>query len=425
MKILVLNAGSSSLKYKLFDSSLRGGAVAGEGLPREVASASDMDALAHGIVERIGTDAPRLVREDAYGSRAQHVAADSCAEALDIVLELLVGEDAPLSSLDEIEAVGHRVAHGGDEFNCSVAIDDHVVDTIDRYAYLAPLHNPSALKVINRCRELFPDVLQVASFDTAFHQTMPARNYVYPIPYRYYEEHHIRRYGFHGISHKYVSRRAARFLGKKARDFKMVTCHLGAGASLAAIDHGISMDTTMGYTPLDGIMMGTRSGSVDPAIVTAIMERENLTPAQMDEMLNRESGLLGVSGVSGDLRRLKEVIKYGDERAELAYDIFLTSIRRTIGAYFFELAGVDVIVCTAGVGENDPYARRLIFRGLEPFGIRIDEERNMGVGKVDRIISADDSSVAVLVIPTDEEAEIARDVELISEGVDISDPYAC
>ncbi len=412
MRILVLNAGSSSLKYKLFES---------EG----VSFTTDTEtALAQGEIERVGTGNARFIREDGRGRKSSLVEASDVIDALDLVLSSIVEPGAPLKSLDEIEAVGHRVAHGGEVFNCSVAIDDHVVETIERYAYLAPLHNPSALSVIDRCRKLLPDVLQVAAFDTAFHQTMPARNYVYPIPYRYYEEHNIRRYGFHGISHKYVSRRAARFLGKSPRDLKMVTCHLGSGASLAAIDHGISMDTTMGYTPLDGIMMGTRSGSVDPAIITAIMERENLTPSQMDAILNRESGLLGVSGVSGDLRKLKEVIKYGNEQAELAYDIFLTSIRRMIGAYFFELAGVDVIVCTAGVGENDPYARRLIFRGLEPFGIRIDEERNMEVGRADRVISADDSQVKVLVIPTDEEAEIARDVQLIAAGVDISDPYS-
>ncbi len=412
MRILVLNAGSSSLKYKLFES---------EG----VSFTTDTEtALAQGEIERVGTGNARFIREDGRGRDSFLVEASDINDALDLVLSAIVEPGAPLSSLEEIEAVGHRVAHGGEVFNCSVAIDDHVVETIERYSYLAPLHNPSALEVIGRCRKLLPDALQVAAFDTAFHQTMPARNYVYPIPYRYYEELNIRRYGFHGISHKYVSRRAARFLGKSSRDLKMVTCHLGSGASLAAIDHGISMDTTMGYTPLDGIMMGTRSGSVDPAIITAIMERENLTPAQMDAILNRESGLLGVSGVSGDLRKLKEVIKYGNEQAELAYDIFLTSIRRMIGAYFFELAGVDVIVCTAGVGENDPYARRLIFRGLEPFGIRIDEERNMEVGRADRVISTDDSKVKVLVIPTDEEAEIARDVQLIAAGVDISDPYS-
>ena len=412
MRILVLNAGSSSLKYKLFES---------EG----VSFTTDTEtALAQGEIERVGTGNARFIREDGRGRDSFLVEASDINDALDLVLSAIVEPGAPLSSLEEIEAVGHRVAHGGEVFNCSVAIDDHVVETIERYSYLAPLHNPSALEVIGRCRKLLPDALQVAAFDTAFHQTMPARNYVYPIPYRYYEELNIRRYGFHDISHKYVSRRAARFLGKSSRDLKMVTCHLGSGASLAAIDHGISMDTTMGYTPLDGIMMGTRSGSVDPAIITAIMERENLTPAQMDAILNRESGLLGVSGVSGDLRKLKEVIKYGNEQAELAYDIFLTSIRRMIGAYFFELAGVDVIVCTAGVGENDPYARRLIFRGLEPFGIRIDEERNMEVGRADRVISTDDSKVKVLVIPTDEEAEIARDVQLIAAGVDISDPYS-
>ncbi|MDD6289456.1 MAG: acetate kinase [Eggerthellales bacterium] len=409
MNVLVFNAGSSSLKYKLlaFDE--------GEDAP----SAE----LARGQVERIDND-PLFTIVDKRGRVSRSVSANSCAEALDLALDALVGQDGPLQSLSQVDAVGHRVAHGGDAYGCSVAVNDQVLQVVQRFSHLAPLHNPSALQVIQRCQELLPGVLQVASFDTAFHQTMPARNYVYPIPYRYYEEHGIRRYGFHGMSHKYVSRRAAKFLGKSPRDLKMVTCHLGSGASLAAIDHGISMDTTMGYTPLDGVIMGTRSGSVDPAIITAIMEKENLTPAEMDRILNRESGLLGVSGVSGDLRELKEVIKYGDAQSELAYDIFLTSIRRMIGAYFFELAGVDVIVCTAGVGENDPYARRLIFRGLEPFGIQIDEQRNMVEGRFDRRISTDESTVDVLVIPTDEEAEIARDTALIASGVDISDPWS-
>lgn len=409
MIILVCNAGSSSLKYKLLEFQ--------EGADTPSAE------LARGQVERIGND-PLYTRVDARGKETRSVVANSCAEALEIVLDELVGDSAPLRSIAQVDAIGHRVAHGGDAFGCSVAVNDQVLQVIERFSHLAPLHNPSALQVIRRCQQLLPSVLQVASFDTAFHQTMPARNYVYPIPYRYYEQHGIRRFGFHGMSHKYVSRRAAKFLGKNPRDLKMVTCHLGSGASLAAIDHGISMDTSMGYTPLDGVIMGTRSGSVDPAIITAIMEKENLTPAEMDRILNRESGLLGVSGVSGDLRELKEVIKYGDAQSELAYDIFLTSIRRMIGAYFFELAGVDVIVCTAGVGENDPYARRLIFRGLEPFGIQIDEERNMVEGRVDRRISTDESTVEVLVIPTDEEAEIARDTALIAAGVDISDPWA-
>lgn len=409
MNVLVFNAGSSSLKYKLLAFDEGADVPSGE--------------LARGQVERIGND-PLFTRVDDRGQVSRSVSANSCAEALDLALDALVGEGAPLSSLAQVDAVGHRVAHGGDAFGCSVAVNDSVLQVIQRFSHLAPLHNPSALQVIERCQELLPGVLQVASFDTAFHQTMPARNYVYPIPYRYYQEHGIRRYGFHGMSHKYVSRRAAKFLGKSPRDLKMVTCHLGSGASLAAIDHGISMDTTMGYTPLDGVIMGTRSGSVDPAIITAIMEKENLTPAEMDRILNRESGLLGVSGVSGDLRELKEVIKYGDAQSELAYDIFLTSIRRMIGAYFFELAGVDVIVCTAGVGENDPYARRLIFRGLEPFGIQIDEQRNMVEGRFDRRISTDESTVDVLVIPTDEEAEIARDTALIASGVDISDPWS-
>lgn len=406
MKILVFNAGSSSLKYKLF----------------EAADAESMQVLASGMVDAIGTDHCCLKHD----GQAVALQASSCRDALPLVLDELAGPGKTLASLDEVDALGHRVAHGGDAFGCSTVITDDVVAQIRRFNHLAPLHNPSALEVVARCRELLPNALQVAAFDTAFHQTMPARNYVYPIPYRYYEEHGIRRFGFHGMSHKYVSRRAAQFLGRNPHDLKMLTCHLGSGASLAAIDHGISMDTTMGYTPLDGVMMGTRSGSVDPAIITAIMEREGLSAVEMDAILNRESGLLGVSGVTGDLRKLKEVIAAGGEdaeRSELAYDIFLTSIRRQIGAYLFELAGVDCIVCTAGVGENDPYARRLIFRGLEPFGICIDQERNMVTGREDRIISTDDSAVKVLVIPTDEEAEIARDVALISAGEDISDPY--
>lgn len=434
MRILVFNAGSSSLKFKLFEADAVDTAEVAALKPGDLASFEPcMRAVARGLVERVGTSDPRLTyaRLDAEGEALAGAVSDKPVEAADASQALSValaalteGEDAVIASFDQIDAVGHRVAHGGDAFACSVVADADAVATIERYNELAPLHNPSALAVLRRCEELLPNALQVTAFDTAFHQTMPARNYIYPIPYRYYEQDGIRRFGFHGMSHKYVSRRAAEFLGKSPRDLKMITCHLGAGASLTAIDHGVSMDTTMGYTPLDGIMMNTRSGSVDPAIITAIMEKDGLTPSELDRVLNRESGLLGVSGVSGDLRELKEVIKYGDERAELAYDIFLTSIRRMIGAYFFELAGVDVIVCTAGVGENDSYARRLIFRGLEPFGIRIDQRRNMGEGKGDRRISTDDSTVDVLVIPTDEEAEIARDVALIAAGVDISDPYA-
>lgn len=431
MKILVFNAGSSSLKFKLVEMDAEAVAAKAEasrtGVPAATSPAAPPEVarvLASGVVERIG-EAPRFVGSGPAGTVREPVAEPGYTGALNhLFTRLTEGEGAPLESLDEVDAIGHRIAHGGDVFTCSASIDDDVVAVIERFAHLAPLHNPPALEVIAQCRALFgPDLLQVAAFDTAFHQTMPARNYVYPIPYRYYSDLGIRRYGFHGTSHKYISRRAAEFLGKSRRDLKMITCHLGAGASVCAIDHGISMDTSMGYTPLDGIVMGTRSGSVDPAIITTIMEREGLSPAQMDAVLNRESGMLGVSGVSGDLRELKEAVAAGSERAELAYDIFLTSIRRMIGAYFFELAGVDVIVCTAGVGENDPYARRLIFRGLEPFGIRIDQVRNMEVGKADRRISTDDSTVEVLVVPTDEEEEIARDVALISAGVDISDPY--
>jgi acetate kinase len=464
MKILVFNAGSSSLKFKLFDAASVGKALEGQTLP-------EGKSLAKGVVENIGTDNARLhwscAATDSCAAPATcaesaapdtPVACDPCADpapsaasatsglrpapaapaddsrpvaapdhdaALSLALDALVhGPAAPLASLSEVGAVGHRIAHGGDEFNSSVPVDAHVIDVIERYSDLAPLHNPYALETIARCREAFPDALQVAAFDTAFHQTMPRRTYIYPIPYRYYEKYHIRKFGFHGISHKYVSRRAAGFLGADLRELKMITCHLGAGASLCAIDHGYSMDTSMGYTPLDGVMMNTRSGSVDPAIITAIMEKEGLGPAEMDRVLNRESGFLGVSGTSGDLRDLKEVIRHGDAQAELAYDIFLFSIRRMIGAYAFELAGVDAIVVTAGVGEHDAYARRLIFRGLEPFGIEIDETRNYAPQNVERLISTDRAAVKVLVIPTDEEAEIARDAALLASGADLSDPWA-
>jgi acetate kinase len=418
VKILVFNAGSSSLKYKLFETESVH--VDDEGRPHVPHTT-----LSEGTVENIGQDNAHFINDNGTGRTFNTVSAAGFDEAMDLIIHALIDVlGAPLDNLSEVDAVGHRVAHGGDAFSCSQRIDRHVIDVIEHYSDLAPLHNPYALDVIRRARVLFPHALQVAAFDTAFHQTMPRRSYIYPIPYRYYEEYGIRRFGFHGISHKYVSRRAAEFLGEDLRSLKMITCHLGAGASITAIDHGYSMDTSMGYTPLDGVMMNTRSGSVDPAIITAIMDKENLTPQQMDEILNRESGFLGVSGTSGDLRDLKEVIRYGDTEAELAYDIFLFSVRRMIGAYAFELAGIDCIVVTAGVGENDSYARRLIFRGLEPFGIEIDEQRNQAEGKGERIISTDRAAVKVLVIPTDEEAEIARDVSLISAGIDISNPWA-
>ncbi len=418
MITLVLNAGSSSLKFKLFDAVEMVESLNGRTLPKN-------KSIAKGLIENIGQPNARLIITNASGQAIYDVQADTPGDAISVVIDALTSKPgAPITSLSQVDAIGHRIAHGGDAFSSSVEINDEVISVIEKYADLAPLHNPPALDVIGQCQELFPEALQVAVFDTAFHQTMPRRSYIYPIPYRYYEKYGIRRFGFHGTSHKYVSRRAAEFLGEDLRSLKMITCHLGAGASICSIDHGYSMDTSMGYTPLDGIMMNTRSGSVDPAIITAIMEKEGLTPEQMDEVLNRESGFLGVSGTSGDLRDLKEVIRHGDMQAELAYDIFLSSIRRQIGAYAFELAGVDVIVVTAGVGENDAYARRLIFRGLEPYGIEIDEERNYAPDNVERIISTDRAQVRILVIPTDEEAEIARDVSLIANGVDLSDPWA-
>ena len=287
MKILVFNAGSSSLKYKLFDAEMVIKAIDRPVLP-------EGKSLCKGMVENIGTDNAHFINVNAAGKTFRTVEAKTYDQAMDLVMKALTElPGAPLEELSEVDAIGHRVAHGGDAFNCSVVIDRHVIDVIKQYSELAPLHNPYALRVIERCKQLMPHAMQVAAFDTAFHQTMPRRTYIYPIPYRYYEKYNIRKFGFHGISHKYVSRRAAEFLGEDLRSLKMITCHLGAGASICAIDHGYSMDTSMGYTPLDGIMMNTRSGSVDPAIITAIMEKEHLSPHEMDRIAQPRVGLSG------------------------------------------------------------------------------------------------------------------------------------
>ncbi|WP_251197890.1 acetate kinase [Anaerotardibacter muris] len=401
MNILVINAGSSSLKYQLVDIDTN-------------------KVLARGLCERVGSpDGIRKHVVDDNEVRVEQPLKDH-TEALELVINsLLSGEDAVIESLDEIGAVGHRVVHGGEYFKKSALIDDEVIAKIDELAELAPLHNKAALAGIEACRALMPETPMVAVFDTAFFQSMPPKSYMYPIPYEYYEKYGIRKYGFHGTSHRYLSERAADILGEDIRDLRIITCHLGNGCSIAAIDHGVPIDTSMGFTPLDGLMMGTRSGSIDPAIVTFLMEHEGLSAEEMNNILNKQSGLLGVSGISNDLRMVRDASNAGDERAILAYEMYSSICKKYIGQYMALMSGADVIVLSAGVGENCQKMRRMIFTGWQPLGIILDQEKNKQRG-FERIISQDDSDVAIIVIPTDEEYMIARDTyEIIHENSQI------
>lgn len=390
MNVLVVNAGSSSLKYQLLKVEQR-------------------RVLAKGICERVGQDSSF----HKHGIDDNEVRIDVPMEnhevAMGYVLDSLVnGPNAALASLDEIDAVGHRIVQGGKYFDRSVLIDEDVIAKIDELAELAPLHNKSAIMGIRACQRHMPGTPMVAVFDTAFFQTLAPKSYMYPIPYELSEKYSIRRYGAHGTSHRYISERAAAILKEPLNDLKLITCHLGNGSSISAIDHGIAVDTSMGLTPLDGLMMGTRSGALDPAIVTFIMEHENLTPAQMNRILNFESGLLGISGVSNDLRSIRAASESGNERAMLAYEMYSNSVKKYIGSYIAVMGGVDAIVLTAGIGENCDKMRRYIFAGLQPLGIILDEAKNKERG-FEREISSDKSAVKIIIIPTNEEYMIARD----------------
>ncbi len=390
MNVLVVNAGSSSLKYQLIN-------------------VEHQEVLAKGICERVGS-------EEAFhkhGFDANEVVFSTPMPdhdaAIGLVLDsLLNGPNKVLDSLEEIDAVGHRIVQGGPYFDRSVVIDDDVIAKIDELAELAPLHNKAALMGIYACQEHMPHVRHVAVFDTSFFQSLAPHSYMYPIPYEYYEKYAIRKYGAHGTSHRYVAQRAADVLGDSIDDIKLITCHLGNGCSMAAIDHGIAVDTTMGLTPLDGLMMGTRSGSIDPAIVTFLIEHEGVSAQEMNDILNKKSGLLGVSGISNDLRSVREYSEHGDPRAILAYEMYSQSIKKQIGAYIAVMGGVDAIVLTAGVGENCDKMRRMIFEGLQPLGIVLDEQKNRQRG-FEREISCDNSSVKIIIIPTNEEYMIAHD----------------
>jgi len=391
MKILVINCGSSSLKYQLFEMD-------------------NESVLAKGLVERIGLDGSVLTHEPT-GKDKVKINADikNHTIAIDLVLKALVdGKHGVISSMKEIDAIGHRGVHGGEMFSDSVLVTPNVIKAIEECIEMAPLHNPPNIAGINACTELMPGVPQVAVFDTAFHQTMPKKAYMYALPYEAYEKYGIRRYGFHGTSHKYVSQRVAEIMDKDIKDLKIITCHLGNGSSLAAIQNGQCIDTSMGFTPLEGLVMGTRCGNIDPAIIPFLMKKENMSMDEIDTYINKKSGVLGISGVSSDFRDIEKAAEGGNERAQLALDMFTYEVVKFIGSYAAAMNGVDVIVFTAGVGENAIGLRAKIIAGVEYLGTKIDNEKNNVRGK-EQEISAAGSKVKVFIVPTNEELVIARD----------------
>ncbi len=396
MKILVVNCGSSSLKYQLIDSVTE-------------------KALAVGICERIGIDG-RLVHTPAGGEKIKMDADMKDHEAaIKYVLDALTSSEyGVIKSLDEIGAVGHRVVHGGEKFASSTVITEEVIAGIEECNDLAPLHNPANLIGIRACQNLIPGVPMVAVFDTAFHQTMPQKAYLYGLPYEYYSNYKIRRYGFHGTSHSFVSKRAVQLLGLDPNNSKVIVCHLGNGSSVSAVLNGKSVDTSMGLTPLEGLIMGTRSGSIDPAIIEYLMNKENMTLEQVMEVLNKKSGVLGLSGISSDFRDLEDATALGNEKAILAVDVFNYHVAKTIGSYVAAMNGVDAIIFTAGLGENDKAVRKGTISYLGYLGVTLNEENNNTRGK-EIELSTPESKVKVYIIPTNEELAIAREtVELLA-----------
>ena len=395
MIILVLNCGSSSLKYQLLDMK----------------NDNVYDLLAKGLVERIGMEVGCIKHQAAGKQKIERdmPIADHTVGIKAVLEALLDKEVGVLNSLEDIEAVGHRVVHGGEEFFCSALINEKVVEGIRKCCDVAPLHNPANLLGIEAVNAALPTVPQVAVFDTAFHQTMPDYAYLYALPYTYYEKYRVRRYGFHGTSHKYVSAKGAEFAGIDLKNSKIITCHLGNGSSVTAVQNGKSVDTSMGFTPLEGMIMGTRCGSLDPDIVTFIMEKENLTPAQMSKIMNKQSGFIGLSGLSSDCRDLNEAANAGNARAKVTLKKLTYDITKLIGAYTAAMNGVDLIVFTGGIGENNPRLRRRICENLTYLGLKFDYDRNAGEKADEMMITLPDSKVKVAVIATNEELMIARD----------------
>lgn len=397
MKILVINCGSSSLKYQILDMTTE-------------------TLLCKGLVEKIGIEGSVITHEKVGEDKIKtEVPMKDHKDAIAQVLAAIQDpEHGVIESMGELGAVGHRVVHAGEKYNGSVLITEDVIKALEECIELAPLHNPANLLGIAACQELMPYTPMVGVFDTAFHQTMPPESYIYALPYEYYENYGVRRYGFHGTSHKYVAQRAADILNVDIQDLKLITCHLGNGASVSAIKGGKCIDTSMGFTPLEGLVMGTRSGDIDPAITNFIANKEGLDAAGIDNLLNKKSGVLGISGVSSDFRDIEEAIAEGNERAELAFRVFAHKVKFYIGAYIAEMNGVDAIVFTAGVGENDFTMREVICSNMGNLGIHMDTLKNKVRGK-ETIISTDDSRVKLLLIPTNEELMIARDtLEIVS-----------
>lgn len=409
MLVLVINAGSSTLKSQLLQTD---GKIT----------------LMKALAEKIGSD-------DAYMNVSFPPSEEkerfdipglSIAECLKKLLDVLVSSDqSPIKSLNEIEAIGNRVVSGGEYFSHSVLITDEVFAKIKKCEELAPLHNPPADACIELMRELLPQTPQVAVFDTAFHQTMPPKAYMYPLPMRYYREYNIRRYGAHGTSHRYAAQQAAYLLEQPLDKLGLITCHLGSGGSIAAVNHGISIDTTMGFTPLEGLMMGTRSGSIDPAIVTYIMRRDGLSFDEMDRILNKDSGILGISGISSDMREVLSAASEGNQAAELAIQMYVYKIQKAIGSFYAAMTVTDAVVMTAGIGENSAELRERIFDGLAHMGMILDKEKNNVTGAIgtNRIISIDDSPIKICVVTTDEEIRIARETDAIVSGEFDDIPY--
>lgn len=391
MKVLVINCGSSSLKYQVIDSETE-------------------HVLAKGLCERIGIDGVLTYQPAGQDKIKYEAAMPAHRQAVELVLKQLTNpENGILKSIDEIDAVGHRMVHGGEKFACSTLLTDDVLKTVESCNDLAPLHNPPTLVGVAACRELLPTTPMVGVFDTAFHQTMPPEAYIYGLPYEYYEKYAVRRYGFHGTSHKYVSLRAAEILGKKPEDLKIVVCHLGNGSSISAVDGGKCVDTSMGLTPLEGLVMGTRSGDIDPTCIEFIAHKENLSLEQVMDIVNKKSGVLGISGVSSDFRDLDEAAKAGNKRADLALRVFAHSVVKYIGSFIAVMNGVDAIVFTAGIGENDDYVREEVCKYLGYLGVDFDSEVNAGLRGKEAELTKEGSKVKVFVIPTNEELAIARE----------------
>lgn len=402
MKILVINCGSSSIKYQLIEMG-------------------DEKVISKGLLERIGIDGSRLKHKKNNEEFVVNKDVKNHKEGLEMIVETLTDEESGvIKNLSEIDAVGHRVVHGGERFASSVKITDEVIEEIQANAFLAPLHNPPNIQGIKAAMELLPDVIQVGVFDTAFHQTMPSQSFIYALPYEYYEKFKIRRYGFHGTSHRYVAKRMSELLGMDIKKSKFITVHVGNGASIAAVKNGKSVDTSMGLTPLEGLVMGTRSGDIDPAIVTFLQEQLDLSPEEVNTVLNKKSGMLGLTkGKFSDMREIEERAMENEEICKLAHDIYEYRIAKYIGAYAAAMNGVDAIAFTAGVGENSPYLRsNVVNKYLGYLGVKLDEEAN-NCRACEKVITTSDSHVKVLIIPTNEELVIARDTKTIVEmGVD-------